>query len=124
MKRGSIALILRLSRWLLPVVVGVAIALSAAIPSGSSAIAQHVVQGCSQAMAADGHAMPAHKSPGDSKGHPCCQTGAGCISFTLVENPPATDVPETQIVNGVLITVLATRSIAPPLPPPISFIFA
>jgi len=124
MRLVGIALILRLSRWLLPVIVGVAFALSTAHPSGSLATAEAVTHGYSQAIAADGHAMPAHKCPEDLKGHPCCQTGAGCMAFTLIENCPPTDVPATQIVHGALISVLATRLIAPPLPPPISLVFA
>jgi len=114
----------RIWHWLLPVIVSFAIIVSTSMPFGAGSAAQQAGQGYSLHLSMSDHGMPDHKSSGDHKIHSLCGSGAGCFAFTLAETPAVVAVPAVHAVNGVLTIVLSTRSIAPPLPPPISFIIA
>ena len=110
--------------WLLPVVMSLAIVASTSMPFEAVSAAHHVVQQYSQHDSMSNHDMPDHKSSGIQKIHPLCGPGAGCFAFTIAETSTTIGIPAVHTVNAVLTVVLSTRSIAPPLPPPISFIIA
>lgn len=111
-------------RWLLPVVMSFAIVVSTSMPFGAGSAAQQAMLEYGQHDLMSGHGMPDHKSSGDHKIHPLCGPGAGCFAFTIAETSTTIGIPAVHTVNAVLTVVLSTRSIAPPLPPPISFIIA
>ena len=111
-------------RWLLPVVMSIAIVASTSMPFEAGSAAHHAVQQYSQHDSMSNHNMPDHKSSGDHKIHPLCGPGAGCFAITIAETVTAIGTPAVHTVNAALAVVLSTRTIAPPLPPPIAFIIA
>ena len=94
------------------------------MPHGQAAGARHAVLEYSKAVVMDDHGMPVHKSSVDHNSHALCNQGGGCFAFTLAEVSQATRVPTVHLVTLALIPLLSARSIAPPLPPPISLIIA
>ena len=92
------------------------------MPFEAGSAAQHAVQQYSQHDSMSSHGKPDQKSSGDHKIHPLCGPGAGCFAFTIAEISTTIGLPAVHTVNAALTVVLSTRSIAPPLPPPISVI--
>lgn len=111
-------------RWLLPVVMSFAIVVSISMPFGAGSAAQHAVQQYSQHDSMSNHDMPDRKSSGDHKIHPLCGPGAGCFAFIIAGTATAIGTSTVHTVNAALAVVLSTRTIVPPLPPPIAFIIA
>lgn len=114
----------RFWRWFLPVVMSFAIVILTSVPFGTESAGQHAMQEYGQHASMSGHGMLDHKSPGDHKIHPPCGPGTGCFAFTIAESATVIGTPAAYAVDAAPTAVLSTRSIAPPLPPPISFIIA
>lgn len=115
---------IRVWHWLLPVAVSIVVVIATSMPFVTGRTVQHPGQEISLHLSMSDHGMPDHKSSGDHKVHSVCGPGAGCFAFTLEEISTTIASPTGQIVNAALTEVLSKRSIAPPLPPPISFIIA
>lgn len=115
--------IVSLRRWLLPVLVSIALALSTFAPLVSAIETRYF--GCDHSQVIDArHSQPGHHQPLSQKASPLCNPAAGCFTFTLVEESVATFAPMVSPVRPGAVVKLAARTIAPPLPPPISIIIA
>lgn len=121
MRGRDIYAALRFWRWLLPVVMSIAIVVSTSIPFEAGSAAQHAMQQYSQNDSMSKFGTPEHKSTGDHKIHPLCGPGAGCFAFAFTATFTTIGIPAVHMVDAALTVVLSTRSIAPPLPPPIPF---
>lgn len=75
-----------------------------------------------QAQVLDDHVVPAGQKALDHKAVLACSPGIGCIAVTLPAHPAIARVAAAEAVAGADVAQLASRTIAPPLPPPKSFI--
>lgn len=84
-------------------------------PSGH---AERIASVHAQSMAMSDHAVPADKKAQDLKAHPACDPGLGCFAFIVLVEEALAITPFSAIIMNVDIARLATRTVAPPLPPP------
>lgn len=108
----------------MPVMIVVAVVLSVSLPSDAVRGSHHTGQLSGNAVAMDHNGMADHKKSANHKKHALCSPGAGCFAFTHENTVPTVHVRAPHVINPLLIVELSTRSIIPPLPPPITFIIA
>ncbi len=101
----------------LPIVFGIAIILAGVCPASSMQV-EHFASNHVHANAMSDHAIPAGKNRQAHKAHAACNSAVGCFVLTA----PAEEA-STLTLLGVTIertdtAKLATRTVAPPLPPP------
>ena len=110
--------------WLLSVTVIVAIILSAITHSESRADTHKMGGNFITSTVLGDHCVPTQKSSPGEKTHHHCGLGGSCFQFVLADQQTFIRVPRKESVIAVQMPMLATRSIAPPLPPPIFPIIA
>ena len=107
-------------RWLVPVLVVVAMIFVGTIPM-TPVIAAVPVQA---AAATAGHCQTGHPQDRHQKHPASCSVGTGCFVFVASEAMTAAPPAPTATRDFRRVARLAARSIVPPLPPPISFVIA
>lgn len=110
------------ARWALMraalILLSVAIILTGGFPASSS----HAERIAS--VHASDHDVPADKKAQHHMAHPACSPGLGCLAFTVLAEEALAITPLSAIIERVDIARLATRTVAPPLPPPKSVTLA
>jgi len=107
----------------LPMVLGVAAILVSAFPA-ASIHAEHFAGSSAQAIAMSDHAVSADKKLQGHKAHPACSPGLSCFAFIVVAEEALAITPFSAIIKNVDTARLATRTVAPPQPPPKSVTLA
>ena len=105
------------------ILLSVAVILTGGFPAPSSH-AERIASVHAQSMAMSDHAVPADKKVQDHKAHPACNPGLGCFAFIVLAKEASALSPFCSIFECVDIAQLATRTVAPPLPPPKIIILA
>lgn len=113
------------SHWrrLLPLLVSIAIALSILVLSVTPIETRYLSNNHWQVLS-QGHIEAGHHQPLGQKVHPLCGPLAGCFAFALTQEPVIKFVPMTRPINPGTIVELTAWMSAPPVPPPISIVFA
>lgn len=105
------------------ILLSVAVILTGGFPASSSH-AERIASVHAQSIAMSDHAVPADKKAQHHMAHPACSPGLGCLAFTVLAEEALAITPLSAIIERVDIARLATRTVAPPLPPPKSVTLA
>ena len=109
--------VFRLLCWALPMVLGIVAILAASFPA-APIHAEHFSSSPALMIAMSDHAVSDDMKVQDYKAHPACNPGFGCLAFTVVAEDALAIKPFSAIIKRGDTARLATRTVAPPLPPP------
>jgi hypothetical protein len=107
----------------LSMVLAIAAILASAFPA-APIHAEYFAGSSAQTIAMNDHAVSADKKVQDHKAHPACSPGLGCLAFIVLAEEALAITPFSAIIKNVDTARLATRAVAPPLPPPRPVILA
>jgi hypothetical protein len=101
----------------LPIVLGIVIILTSAVPALSRDV-EHCENNDARVIAMADHAVPANNEGQDHRANPICHSAGGCFAVFVPANEVSTRIPRAATIDIANSALLVTRNVAPPLPPP------
>jgi hypothetical protein len=80
--------------------------------------AEYFARSPAQLVAMGDRGVSADKELQGHKAYPACSPGLGCLAFIVIAEEALATAPFGAIIESVDTARLATRAVAPPLPPP------
>jgi hypothetical protein len=102
---------------ILPIVLGIAIFLASVFPASAMHV-EHFASNQTHLTAVSNQSVPTENKAHDHKAHATCSVGMCSFAFIVPAEVISTPIPFSVIIEPADIAQLATRIVAPPLPPP------
>lgn len=101
----------------LPIVLGIVIILTSAVPALSRDV-EHCANIDARVIAMTDDAVPVNNEGQDHKANPICHSAGGSFAVIVPANEVSTLIPRAATIDIANSALLVTRNVAPPLPPP------